>query len=211
MKLLLFLFVANLLYPLVEHEVTEGESLWKISQKYYSDPFKWRLIYQENAEKISDPNLIFPGQKLSIPGIIEQEVVVSTEPLKVEISTPVTVLTPLVRKEKIHTISFVAPFDWEPKGMIIGAKEKNRELLSTGDIVYIDLGSEHGVNKGDRFYIFHPVEDIKHPETKEIWGINMKMVGVLKVSDEIADETSTAMIIKARDPVRVGDLIIPLR
>jgi nucleoid-associated protein YgaU len=31
----------------------------------YSDPKDWRELYSENAEKIIDPDLIYPGQTLT--------------------------------------------------------------------------------------------------------------------------------------------------
>lgn len=44
------------------HTVQPGESLWGIARKYGKD---LRLIAQVN--KIADPNVIFPGQKIIIP------------------------------------------------------------------------------------------------------------------------------------------------
>lgn len=51
------------------HEVTKGESLWKIAGQddIYGDPYKWVKIYSANRDIIADPNLIYPGQILVIP------------------------------------------------------------------------------------------------------------------------------------------------
>jgi murein DD-endopeptidase MepM/ murein hydrolase activator NlpD len=49
------------------HRVMPGESLWSLAQKYYGDGTEWRRIYLANQEKINNPNLIFPFQKLFIP------------------------------------------------------------------------------------------------------------------------------------------------
>jgi len=51
----------------VEHTVAEGEHLWKIAQRYYNDGYKWVKIAQAN--NLSNPNFIYPGQKLTIPKI----------------------------------------------------------------------------------------------------------------------------------------------
>jgi hypothetical protein len=32
----------------------------------YADPYKWPLIYKANSSKISDPDLIYPGQVFDI-------------------------------------------------------------------------------------------------------------------------------------------------
>ncbi len=42
-----------------------NETLWSIASKLYKDPMRWPEIY--HANKISNPNLIYPGQALSIP------------------------------------------------------------------------------------------------------------------------------------------------
>lgn len=45
-----------------EYTVIKGDSLWKISDKKYVNPFMWPLIYWANKDAIKDPDLIFPGQ-----------------------------------------------------------------------------------------------------------------------------------------------------
>jgi hypothetical protein len=48
--------------------VVEGDSLSKIARREYGDASKWPTIYEANKEVITDPDLIFPGQELQIPG-----------------------------------------------------------------------------------------------------------------------------------------------
>jgi nucleoid-associated protein YgaU len=49
--------------------VRRGDSLWRISGRgdVYGDGRKWTRIYESNRGLIRDPDLIFPGQELSIP------------------------------------------------------------------------------------------------------------------------------------------------
>jgi len=49
--------------------VKPGDSLSKISKKYYDDFMKYPEIFEANKEVIKDPDLIYPGQKLRIPKI----------------------------------------------------------------------------------------------------------------------------------------------
>jgi murein DD-endopeptidase MepM/ murein hydrolase activator NlpD len=49
------------------HLVKPGDSLWSIAQKYYGNGFEWRRIFEANKEKIKNPNLIWPLQRLLIP------------------------------------------------------------------------------------------------------------------------------------------------
>lgn len=49
------------------YTVQKGDCLWKISKSQYGDGSKWNTIYNANKDKIKDPNLIYPGQVLTIP------------------------------------------------------------------------------------------------------------------------------------------------
>jgi nucleoid-associated protein YgaU len=48
--------------------VVKGDSLSKIAKREYGDANKWRTIYEANKDLIKDPDLIYPGQELTIPG-----------------------------------------------------------------------------------------------------------------------------------------------
>jgi nucleoid-associated protein YgaU len=47
--------------------VESGDSLSKIAQELLGDASRWPEIYAANKDKIEDPNLIHPGQELTIP------------------------------------------------------------------------------------------------------------------------------------------------
>lgn len=46
--------------------VKNGDCLWNISKKFYSDPLKWKIIYEINKSSINNPNIIYPEQKIKI-------------------------------------------------------------------------------------------------------------------------------------------------
>ena len=48
--------------------VAKGDSLSAIAKREYGDANKWRTIYEANQGLITDPDLIYPGQELKIPG-----------------------------------------------------------------------------------------------------------------------------------------------
>lgn len=57
-------------HPKGNYIVVEGDCLWKIAGSQYGHPYyyKWPLIYEANRDKIKDPDLIYPGWDLVIPG-----------------------------------------------------------------------------------------------------------------------------------------------
>lgn len=63
----------NLQYPAGTasqyHDVVSGDTLSAISKKYYGDANKYNAIFEANKPMLSDPNKIYPGQKLRIPAL----------------------------------------------------------------------------------------------------------------------------------------------
>ena len=69
----------NLIYPDWEliiprdwphsYEVKDGENLWMIARRWeiYGDGRMWTQIFEANSDVLSDPNMIRPGQTLTIP------------------------------------------------------------------------------------------------------------------------------------------------
>jgi nucleoid-associated protein YgaU len=49
------------------YTVVAGDSLSKIAQREYGDGSKWQRIWDANRDQIKDPDLIHPGQRLTIP------------------------------------------------------------------------------------------------------------------------------------------------
>ncbi|MCD6406576.1 LysM peptidoglycan-binding domain-containing protein [Candidatus Aerophobetes bacterium] len=51
------------------YRVKKGDSLWSIagSPEVYNDPNKWKKIFEANKDRLTSPDLLYPGQKLIIP------------------------------------------------------------------------------------------------------------------------------------------------
>ena len=47
--------------------VQPGDSLSKIAKREYGDADKWHAIFEANRDKIKNPDLIHPGQVLTLP------------------------------------------------------------------------------------------------------------------------------------------------
>jgi murein DD-endopeptidase MepM/ murein hydrolase activator NlpD len=48
--------------------VQRGDSLSRLAQRHLGNSGRWREIYEANRDKISNPNVIYPGQVLRLPG-----------------------------------------------------------------------------------------------------------------------------------------------
>jgi len=49
------------------YTVRDGDTLSKIADSYYHNADDWQFLYHENDKTVSDPNLIYAGQRLLIP------------------------------------------------------------------------------------------------------------------------------------------------
>src|SRR5436305_986621 len=71
--------------------VQKGDCLWKISEKVWGDPQKWPMLFATNQGKIHNPNLIYPGQKFTIPTTITKEELKKATQLAEEKAAPIGV------------------------------------------------------------------------------------------------------------------------
>ncbi len=49
------------------YEIVSGDTLGGIAKRYYGNASKYMRIFEANRDIISDPNKIYPGQKIRIP------------------------------------------------------------------------------------------------------------------------------------------------
>ena len=49
--------------------IQSGDTLSKIAQRFYGNASAYPKIFEANREVIEDPNKIYPGQKIRIPGV----------------------------------------------------------------------------------------------------------------------------------------------
>ncbi|HEY6099120.1 MAG TPA: LysM peptidoglycan-binding domain-containing protein [Anaeromyxobacter sp.] len=47
--------------------VRRGDTLWALAAKHLGDPARWPRLHEANRDRIRDPDLIYPGQRLEVP------------------------------------------------------------------------------------------------------------------------------------------------
>jgi nucleoid-associated protein YgaU len=47
--------------------VQPGNSLWRLARRTYGEGLRFSVIYEANKDRVRDPDLIYPGQVLSLP------------------------------------------------------------------------------------------------------------------------------------------------
>jgi nucleoid-associated protein YgaU len=48
-------------------KIKEGDNLWNIAKRIYGNGFKYKLIYEANKDKLTNPNLVTVGMIIKVP------------------------------------------------------------------------------------------------------------------------------------------------
>ncbi len=48
--------------------VERGDTLWRLAEERYGDGMRWPRLYDANRQQVADPDVIYPGQVLDVPG-----------------------------------------------------------------------------------------------------------------------------------------------
>ncbi len=203
------------------YTIKKGDTLWDLSKKFIDDPYYWPNIWAKNPE-ITNPHLIFPGQKVHIlDGRLE---IIPAYP-EAGKQTGQTIGTDLLVQPTINSASeelitikssgsgdgFILT-DEESLGILVDSVD-NRILLTEHDIVFLKMKDISGVTVGDTYGLFGRGKLIKHPQTNQPIGTMMNNLGFLQIT-EINGETVVAKIGKVfREIVRGAELFeyIPQR
>jgi hypothetical protein len=219
--------------------IKKGDTLWDISNAFYKDPFLWPLLWKANPY-ITNPDLIYPGNKLAIPSLepIERAMEKPAEktaeekrpeevgaapqpgprpkpqpkpaeeetPARPKIILPEEAAIPLIDKYAMLNAGFINQEEIDDK--IIGSNVE-KTIFSYDDTVYIKVTAPEGVNIGDKFLIYMPLNKVKHPKTGDTYGRLIKGLGVLQVTAKDKPDVLTARITLSFDAIENGSRITP--
>lgn len=190
--------------------IKKGDTLWGLSDRFLKDPHYWPDLWAANPKQITNPHLIFPGQKLKVyPDRIEvaealEEPRVPEE--KKEIAEEVA-------PEKTFVVrggeGFLLEKGFNAAGVIIAAPD-NRQLLGADDIAYTDIGSNSGAKTGKYYSIFKNAGPVTHPVSNVVIGSRIVPLGTLKL-EEMEEKTSRAVITDSFLEIGVGAYLMPYR
>lgn len=198
------------------YTVVRGDTLWDISGKFLSEPWKWPEIWHANPQ-IQNPHLIYPGDTLSLVYVDGQPRLVldrgasrGTIKLSPQVrSTPMAEAIPTIPLEAINSFLLSnrivdTPEQFEGIPYIV-AGNAERVVSGAGDRVYargkIDpAGASYGIFRQGKTYI--------DPDTEEFLGINADDIGGANVVAQEGDVTTMALT-RSTQEVRLGDRLFP--
>lgn len=194
------------------YTVVAGDTLWDISGKFLSEPWKWQEIWRANPQ-VHDPDLIYPGDTLSLSYVDGQPRITlnrgesrGTVKLSPRIrSTPMVEAVPSIPLGAINSflisnriVETPEQFDRAP---YIVAGNAERVLSGIGDRIYARgaLDPAHSV-----YGIFRQGKTYTDPVTQEVLGINADNIGGGEIVASEGD-VSTLMLQRSNQEVRLGD------
>jgi nucleoid-associated protein YgaU len=198
------------------YTVVKGDTLWDISGKFLTQPWKWPEIWHANPQ-IENPNLIYPGDLLSL-------VYVDGQPrlsLNRGASRGTVKLSPGVRSTPMADA--IPPIPLEAiRAFLI----RNRIVDSEQDFKqapYVVAGEGEGViyGAGNTIYVRGDFADpqpayrilrqgkvYKDPVTNEFLGINANSIGGADLKS-VEGEIATLYVTDTSEEVRRGDRLFP--
>jgi LysM repeat protein len=191
--------------------IKKGDTLWGLSDRFLKDPHYWPDLWAANPKQITNPHLIFPGQKLKVyPDRIEVAQAATGTP---QVPEEKKEIAEEVAQEKTFSVTggegFLLEKGFNAAGVIIAAQE-NRQLLGAGDMAYTDIGSESGAKTGKYYSIFKNAGPVTHPVSSVVIGSKIVPLGTLKL-EEMKEKTSSAVITDSFLEVGVGAYLMPYR
>jgi hypothetical protein len=211
------------------HIIEKGDTLWDLAAQHLGDPYLWPQIWERNPY-ILDSHWIYPGDPVVIDVAVQQ----ALQPTDEDVTTPETVVSevtepapgaeyrdmeepappmemphPLGSSSDVYCFSrlysneTVFPFS-------IRSSERvgMQDHFSEGDVLYIDGGTNQGVNPGDRFFILTHRRNLRHPVSGFQMGTIYDQMGQLRILCS-QEDTAIAEITLACDPVSIGDVLLP--
>jgi LysM repeat protein len=214
--------------------VKKGDTLWQISKDLLNDPLLWPRIWDRNPF-IKNPNLIFPGDTLGMPG---REIAPAPTPAPVAEApkpempkeapkeeakappappTPPAEMAPPVLPVPVASQAAIACSPMlleEPAatGAGIGSVVKshdNRLLLSQEDEVFVAVDEAQSLKVGDRLAVVRPGLRVLHPWGKGILGRALFTLGLFEVT-QVHARTASGRLIYSCLPMNIGDRVMPI-
>ncbi len=213
------------------YTVEKGDTLWDLSQKFYDSQWEWPAMWAQNKQ-LENPHRIYPGQRIRLyqktepfsypekkapakkPEPEKEKATETPEPAPEPEKAEVTFVYPEIMnvgfvKKLSGAGMFEKPEDPLAVGKIIKGQGENAEMLSEGNTVFIQrFKMNPSFIVGNQYSIYKPLKVINHEVTGKYAGHQYKIAGVAEITDTDSDYV-TARIVKAVQPIRVGDFIMP--
>jgi LysM repeat protein len=151
------------------------------------------------AEEKTTPPEVKPGpeERETVPE--EEEAVSEEKPARGE-GKPVYF-------REVRSAGFMSDIEYRGIGIVLESRE-GKNLMAGGDIIYLAFKTSEPISIGDKYTIFRPAEEIRHPVTEKRIGRKYNIVGNIQLIDQYG-KFFTAKVIESFDAIMKGDYVQP--
>jgi hypothetical protein len=200
----------------VYYTIREGDTLWGLSERFSDSPWQWPALWEEN-DQITNPHWIYPGERIRLFRKQDMEKIVKPAAPPPEPDAEAVETAPaLPEKEapyflytRIESAGFVRKSPLVSSGTIFKARGSH-ELISTGDIVYIDPNpNSPAMGIGERYTIYRNRRWIGEVKKElEKYGVQYFLTGVVEIIDK-EKEVYIGQVAKSYRAIHLNDQLIP--
>lgn len=192
------------------HVVKRGDTLWDISWYYFNDPWQWPKVWSFNTQ-ITNPHWIYPGDlvRLLPKGMTSDP---TPLPHDVEGNDEGTAFEPAPARRfevQLKQVAFVDQQELDESVVIDGSVDA-KELLSTGDAVYLKYPEGKPPKVGQRYSIYEAGTQVEHPRDGNVVGSYVRIIGELEVTSVKKDKRARAVVTDSNREIERGALVGPL-
>jgi hypothetical protein len=191
------------------YTVQKGDTLWDLSQKFSDTPWQWPELWKENNQ-IANPHRIYPGERIRLYRRRGAHDYGDSDGDKQKTSgEDILRMTKMIdfQYAAIERIGFIRKDPVAPHGTIFKV-EGRKEMISTGDLVYIRPSNNVELNPGNKYTVYRTLKPIKNRKTKQFIGIQHYFSGTLEITLK-RPKFVLARVIGAYRPIKIGDLLMP--
>ncbi|KAB2887193.1 MAG: hypothetical protein F9K40_21770, partial [Kofleriaceae bacterium] len=175
-------------------------------------PWQWPKVWSYNAQ-ITNPHWIYPGDlvRLLPKGFLAAVPTADPglEPDADPGARPTTdVVTPQRRLDvAVRQVAFIDKKHLDSSMFVVGAVE-DKELLSTGDDIYVSYPEKQVPKVGDRYSIY--AEDSRVEHGGKVHGSYVRVLGELQITSVKQEKKAQARITGANSEIERGARVGPL-
>jgi hypothetical protein len=189
------------------YTVQKGDTLWDLSQKFSDTPWQWPEMWKENSQ-IANPHRIYPGQRIRLYRRRGAQGYGEKGRLKDKTVADKPELTNMLdfHFASIDRVGFIRKDPLESLGTIFKV-EGRKEMISTGDLIYIRPSDKASLAKGRTFTIYRTLLPIKAKDTDELIGIQHYLAGAVEITI-VRPDFVLGRVIATYRPIKIGDLLM---